>query len=263
MNILYIGDIMGKPGRHVVSKLLPGIRIKYDVDFVIAQAENVTHGKAMSKKHFAELQESGVDAFSGGNHTFERKDTLQMVNNHKYPVIAPANVQRGNSTSYKIIKHGNETVAMVSLLGYTIPSGYDQYTTSPLDCMDSLLPEILANNPTAIIVNIHGDVSSEKVMTGHYLDGKVTAVVGDHWHVPTADQRVLANGTAHVSDVGMCGVLNSSLGVDINVAIARWKGSVARNAMADLKEQQFNAVLITKEATSTRATSIVRIQEFI
>lgn len=264
MNILYIGDIMGAPGRMVVSKILPKIKIQHDIDIVIAQAENVTHGKGMSKRHYVELLESGVDAFSGGNHTFERSDTMRLVHDESRPVIAPANNKLNKSTLYKTItsKMGHN-VTFVSLLGYTIPTGYDADTTNPLECIDSLLTEISKDNTRAIIVNFHGDLSSEKVMAGFYLDGRVTAVLGDHWHVPSADARLLPKGTAHVSDVGMCGSLNSSLGVKSDLMIKRWLGHKVKNELEENSPFQFNAVVIKTSDESIHATSIERIQEYI
>jgi 2',3'-cyclic-nucleotide 2'-phosphodiesterase len=263
MNILYIGDIMGRPGRKIVSKLLPGLRIKYDIDVVIAQAENVSHGKGMSQKHFSQLEEAGIDGFSGGNHTIERQDTIDMVKSKSINVIAPANINGPLQHNFKIIKVKKSKVAIISLLGYTIPSGYSENTTNPLNEIDYLLPQVNMHNPNAIIVNIHGDVSSEKVMIGHYLDGKVTAVIGDHWHIPTADARVLANGSAHVTDVGMCGMLNSSLGVNVETAIKRWKGEKVKNRMEDSGALQFNAVLVSVDYKSKLAKSIERIQVYL
>jgi metallophosphoesterase (TIGR00282 family) len=260
MNILYIGDVMGRPGRKVLASVLPGLRIKYDIDVVIAQAENVSHGKGLSNKHYNELEEAGVDGFSGGNHTFERPDTMKLVLSPEAPVTAPANNTEQSHHCYKLVKKGKQTIAIISLLGYTFPNGYSTEYTNPLDEIDLLLPQVLAEKPTAIVVNFHGDLSSEKVMIGHYLDGKVSAVVGDHWHIPSADARVLPSGTAHVTDVGMCGTLNSSLGVEVDSMLKRWRGDKAKNVMATAAPYQFNAVLIKTKEDSLLAASIERIQ---
>lgn len=260
MNILYIGDVMGRPGRKVLAKVLPALRIKHDIDAVIAQAENVSHGKGMSLRHYSELEECGVDGFSGGNHTFERTDTMTLVENPDIPVTGPANVDGSAYGTYAVITaRDGQKVAVLSLLGYTIPNGYDDNVQNPLLVADEVLPNIFKQKPSAIIVNIHGDISSEKIMMGYYLDGKVTAVVGDHWHVPTADARVLAKGTAHVTDVGMCGTLNSSIGVDIERAIKRWRGEQVKNHMAEAEALQFNAALIKTLPNSMLAESIERV----
>ena len=181
MNILYIGDVMGRPGRKVLAKVLPALRIKHDIDAVIAQAENVSHGKGMSLRHYSELEECGVDGFSGGNHTFERTDTMTLVENPDIPVTGPANVDGSAYGTYAVITaRDGQKVAVLSLLGYTIPNGYDDNVQNPLLVADEVLPNIFKQKPSAIIVNIHGDISSEKIMMGYYLDGKVTAVGGDH-----------------------------------------------------------------------------------
>ena len=257
MKILYLGDVMGEPGRKVVSKLLPKIKIQHDIDAVIAQSENVTHGKGLSTNHCRELQEAGVNGFSGGNHTFERLDNMRMASDVNEPVLAPANVIGPAHDSFKLIKVNDGYVAFVSLMGYIAPKGYNHETTeSPLIAIDRILPKINENKPTAIIVNIHSEFSSEKVILGHYLDGKVTAVVGDHWHVPTADARVLPDGTAHISDVGMCGALNSSIGVDLNVAIERWKGGKIRNRLDSSPPWQLCGVIIEVNTKNGLAKSI-------
>ncbi len=263
MNILYIGDVMGRSGRKVLAKVQPGLRIQYDIDIVIAQAENVSHGKGLSERHYTELEEAGVDGFSGGNHTFERPDTMALVANPHIAVTAPANVSGASEHCYKLLNTKAGVVAIISLLGYTIPNGYGELVLNPLDEIDYLLPIVKKDTPAAIVVNIHGDVSSEKIMMGHYLDGKVTAVVGDHWHVPTADARVLPKSTAHITDVGMCGALNSSIGVDIDRAIKRWQGERVKNHMAETGTLQLNAVLIKTKSSSVLAESIKQIQVFI
>lgn len=263
MNILYVGDVMGEAGRLVVSKLLPNIRLQNNVDIVIAQSENVSHGKGMSMLHYAQLEEFGVNGFSGGNHSFERQDTINLVIDPKTPVVAPANLFGNTYNNFKIVTKNGFSVAIVSLLGYTIPSGYDDKTQNPLHCIDKLLPIIKKDFSGSIIVNFHGDISSEKVMMGHYLDGKVSAVIGDHWHIPTADERILSNSTAYVTDVGMCGALDSSLGVDWDIAIDSWKGSNAKHRMHNDPPYQFNAVLINIDNSNSKATKISRIREII
>ena len=263
MNVLYIGDVMGRAGRLAVTKLLPKVCMQNNVDIVIAQSENVSHGKGMSMLHYAQLEECGVNGFTGGNHSFERQDTINLVNNLDMPAVAPANVVGDTLNNFKIITKNGFSVAIVSLLGYTIPGGYDDNTQNPLICMDNLLPKIQKDFSGPIIVNFHGDVSSEKVMTGHYLDGKVAAVVGDHWHVPAADERILSGNTAYITDVGMCGALDSSLGVDWDIAIDRWKGSSAKYRMHNDPPYQFNAVLIDVDNTNNKAKSISRIREII
>ncbi len=256
---------MARPGRRVVAKVLPQILIAEDIDFVIAQGENVTHGKGMAKKHYYELEEVGIDAFSGGNHSLEREESRELIKDPKIPITAPANSSPDYYPKYKIVQKGDKKIAIVSILGYTFPNGYVNGINNPLTEIDLTLKELKAQKINNIIVNFHGDLSSEKVVFGYYLDGKVSAVLGDHWHVPTADARVLPQGTAHVSDVGMCGSLHSSLGVTLDVAINRWQtGDKMKNELEGTKKGlQFNAMLVAINDTTGLATSIKRIQRFV
>ena len=149
----------------------------------------------------------------------------------------------------------------VSLLANVFPE--DLEISSPLVRIDEILQKHSGDKLAAIVVNMHGDWSSQKVMAGHYLDGRVTMVVGDHWHVPTADARVLPEGTAHITDVGMVGTLNSSLGIDFSVTIPRWRdGEHTKQDMAEDPPFQFNALLV-KGATKTGAASVELIQKHL
>ena len=264
MKLLYIGDVMAKPGRSIVAELLPKLRKKHKIDVVVAQSENVSHGVGMSKLHYNQLKAAGVDFFSGGNHSVERKDTLDLIANENTPVNGPANLRQNPGPDYKLLETKNGAVAFVSLLGATFPKGYTRDVTNPLLKIDTVIHELRNQSPIAIVVNFHGDLSSEKRVAGYYLDGKVSAVVGDHWHVPSADAMVLPKGTAHVTDVGMCGTLHSSLGVPLDVIIPRWRdGAKNVNTMDDKPPYQFNAVLIDIDEKSGLARKIERIQEII
>lgn len=264
MKLLYIGDVMAKPGRLIVAELLPKLRKKHKIDVVVAQSENVSHGIGMSKLHYNELKDVGVDFFSGGNHSVERKETLELIANENAPVNAPANLRQNPGPDYKLLETKNGAVAFVSLMGATFPKGYSRDVSNPLLKIDTVLEELRAQSPIAVIVNFHGDLSSEKRVAGYYLDGKVSAVVGDHWHVPSADTMVLPKGTAHVTDVGMCGTLHSSLGVPLSVIIPRWRDGVKNvNTMDDKPPFQFNAVLIDIDEKTGLARKIERIQEII
>jgi metallophosphoesterase (TIGR00282 family) len=263
LRILYIGDIMGRPGREVTKKLLPELLEKLKPDLTIAQAENVTHGKGMSPAHMRELQAAGVQFFTGGNHTTERPAIKPLLADPAEPVIAPIN-QHGAEPEWGVkaieTKHG--IVQVVSLLGTIFPN-INAFMQNPLQAMDA----ILAKTPgpyVARLVNFHGDWSSEKRVIGYYLDGKVSAVVGDHWHVPTADAMVLPKGTAHITDVGMVGTLHSSLGVSVSTIIDRWHDGVAnKNDIAEDAPFQFNAVLITIDPKNGQARSIEPVQRVI
>lgn len=255
---------MGRPGRIIVQKILPDIRKTYGVDIVVAQAENISHGVGLRKSDYNDMRKAGIDFFSGGNHSVERKETLTMLADENLPVIAPINMHQTPSPGYKFLQTNKGKVAFISLLGNTFPKGMLLGASNPLVAVDEALKELQEQNPTATIVNFHGDVSSEKVMTGYYLDGRVAAVLGDHWHVPSADARVLPKGTAHVSDVGMCGVLHSSLGVKLSATIPRWRDGVKNTNILESKPPyQFNAVLVDINEQTGLSRSIERIQKII
>lgn len=264
MKLLYIGDVMAQPGRKIVSELVPGLRKKHKVDVVVAQSENVSHGVGMSKLHYLELKCVGVDFFSGGNHSVERKETLALIEDENTPVNGPANLRQNPGPDYKLLETDKGAVAFVSIMGATFPKGYSRDVSNPLKKLDQILDDLSGQSVVATVVNFHGDLSSEKRVAGYYLDGKVSAVVGDHWHVPSADTMVLPKGTAHVTDVGMCGTLHSSLGVQLEVIIPRWRdGKKNVNTMDSRPPYQFNAVLIDIDEKTGLARSIKRIQEII
>lgn len=255
MKILYIGDIMGRPGVNVVAKVLPQLKIDQHIDFVIAQGENVTEGRGLSIEDMQELQSYGVDFFTGGNWSLFRDGVLK--DNH--PVIRPANYPESTpGVGYKRIEHATGSVLVVSLLGKIVGKDAERHVNNPLQIIDEILEK--EGEAAAIIVNFHGDYSSEKRVIGYYLDGRVSAVIGDHWHVPTADAMVLPKGTAHITDVGMCGSLHSSLGVKTELIISRWKeGKTNRNELETSGAMQFNALLVN--ITDGLATNTSHIQQ--
>ena len=263
LRVLYVGDVMGSPGRAVIRTLLPEFMKKLRVDLTIAQAENVTHGKGMSPAHMRELQDAGVQFFTGGNHTIERPAILPLLADPAEPVIAPINqpgVEQEWGVKAVATKHG--IVQVISLLGTVFPN-LTAPMQNPLHAIDTILKKTTGPY-IARIVNFHADWSSEKRVIGYYLDGKVSAVIGDHWHVPTRDAMVLPKGTAHVTDVGMVGTLHSSLGVSVSTLIDRWRDDVAnKNDIAERPPYQFNAVLIVIDPKTGRARSIEPVQKVI
>ena len=258
MKLLYIGDVMGRAGREMVADTLPALKREYQVDAVIAQAENVTHGKGLSASHYQELRNLGIDFFTGGNHIFVRPEINPLLEDRNLPIIRPANYPDMPGLGAKLLPTPVGDIYVICLLGQIVGKDADIPMDNPLTVVDGLLEK--APKSVATIVNFHGDYSSEKVVIGHYLDGRVTAVVGDHWHIPTADARLLPKGTAHVTDVGMVGSLNSSLGISTDSIIPRWKDDIqTRNELDETRPWQFNAVLIDIDASTGRARNIERI----
>lgn len=255
---------MGEAGIETVEKVLPQIMSEHDIELVIAQAENVSAGKGITIADYARLEAAGIQFFTGGNHIFDTKEIYPKLADPSSPIIRPANYPAGTpGLGFKYVQVGTGQVLVISLLGQIVGRQSSQLLDNPLKVIDSILASQQDVSKLATIVNFHGDFSSEKVIIGHYLDGRVTAVVGDHWHIPTADARVLPKSTAHITDVGMCGALNSSLGVTFDSVIPRWRdGLQTRNMLETLGPRQFNAVLV--QATDNGlAESIQQIQHVI
>ncbi len=242
MKILYIGDIMAEPGIQVVSEVLSEIKKQHNPDFIIAQAENVSEGKGMTVVDMKRLQKLGIDFFTGGNHTPNKEELDSLLVNPESPVIGPVNLVGCGGPGYKYVNTKSGKVMIISIMGSKV--GKEIEIRNPLQTLDEVIA-LRDDDTYATILNYHGDYSSEKRIVGYYLDGKVTAVIGDHWHVPTADAMILPKSTAHITDVGMCGSLHSSLGVTLDSVIPRWKdGIVSKNKLATDRPYQFNAVLI-------------------
>ena len=262
MNILYVGDVMGEVGLQVVEQVLTGLRHEKQIDLVIAQAENVTEGRGITPTDFKRLRAAGVDFCSGGNWSLHHKSMRPAMSDPAQPIIRPANYPPGTpGLGYKYAPVGNGHVLVVSLLGHIVGKDADKPVDNPLHIVDQILEEQQEVPKVGVVVNLHGDFSSEKVIIGHYLDGRVTLVVGDHWHVPTADARLLPGGTAHITDVGMCGSLNSSLGITFDSVIPRWRDGVqTRNVLETAGPRQFNGVLVSSNSDGL-AGSIEQIRE--
>ncbi len=215
MKIIFIGDIFGQPGRRAVKSILPEIKEKFAPDFIIANGENAAHGAGITPKTAEEIFSSGIDVITGGNHSFDKRVMWEEWD--KFPdLLRPLNFpeQVPGKGITKIEKNGF-TLAVVNLQGrVSLPP-----TSSPFEAIDKLSHTIKAD---ALIVDFHAEATSEKIAFGYYADGKVSAVIGTHTHVQTNDAKILENGTAYITDVGMCGAINSVIGLDREIALKRF-----------------------------------------
>jgi 2',3'-cyclic-nucleotide 2'-phosphodiesterase len=218
MNILFIGDVFGQPGREALLRWLPGFREARAIDFVIANGENAANGAGITSKIALKLLGAGVDVITTGNHVWRQKEVYsflatdeRIVRPANYPVGAP-----GRGLTVRPAADGTE-VAVINLAGELFLST----GLSPFRIVDRLVEEAqeLAG---VIVVDLHAEATSEKVAMGHYLDGRVTAVLGTHTHVQTSDARVLPGGTAYMTDVGMTGPLESVIGVRTEIIVRRF-----------------------------------------
>jgi metallophosphoesterase (TIGR00282 family) len=246
MKILYLGDIMGNPGIKVVEDHLSDIVKKNSIDLVIAQSENVSDGKGITKLDFERLASAGVHFFTGGNWSLYREEIHSLLADNKKPIIRPANYPSGTKgLGYKYVETEFGKVLVISLLGQIVGRDSNAPMDNPLKIVDEILDLEASFTKIATVVNFHGDFSSEKLVIGQYLDGRVTAVIGDHWHIPTADAMILPKGTAHVTDVGMCGSLDSSLGIKTSIVIDRWRDQkIVKNEIEYEGRLQINGLII-------------------
>jgi 2',3'-cyclic-nucleotide 2'-phosphodiesterase len=265
MKILYLGDVMAEPGLQLVEKLLPALRRQYQIDLVIAQAENLSDGKGIRRSDFNRLKKAGVDFCTGGNHSLYRDEIYPQLSDPAQPIIRPANYPVNTpGRGYKYLSTPKGDVLVISLLGKIVGKDAELPVDNPLQVIDSILTVEAAHARIATVVNFHGDYSSEKLIIGYYLDGRVSMVVGDHWHIATADAEVLPKGTAHITDVGMCGSLDSSLGVKFDSLIIRWReGKPTQNIIETKGRMQFNALLATIDEKTGLATTVEYLRKII
>ena len=209
LTAIVLGDVFGGTGMRAVQDALPGLRAEYDADVVVVNAENAAHGSGTTPKQAAALLAAGADVLTGGNHTFRRAEIVQVLEQDPR-VLRPANLTtRGpGSGSVVVDVRGGFRVGVVNLIG----SVFIEAAQSPFAVVDDIVDRMRRETPL-IIVDMHAEATSEKIALARHLDGRVTAVVGTHTHVPTADERVLAGGTAYITDLGMSGPHDSVIGV--------------------------------------------------
>ena len=250
-----IGDVVGKLGRRAVAALLPEIRRSHGLDAVIINGENTAGGRGLTPRTADELYNAGVDVISGGNHTWENREIYPSLDSDAR-ILRPLNYPHGAPGHGVYHKDG---LAVVNVMGRT-------FMGAALDCpfraMDAALATLTGCK--VILVDIHAEATSEKVAMGFYLDGRVSAVVGTHTHVPTSDTRVLPGGTAYVTDLGMVGALNSVLGMQTAPVIERFLTQLPnRFDPVDKGRAVFNSVLIEIDDFTGRAVSIERLDREI
>jgi metallophosphoesterase (TIGR00282 family) len=260
LNILVIGDAIGRPGRNAIRKLLPPWRKESRADFVIANGENSAGGKGITRETARELFDAGVDVITTGNHVWRNKDVFGFIDSEPR-LLRPANFPCGMDIPGKgcgvFECAGSEfQVGVLNLMG--------RVHMEPIDCPFRAARAHLQQiheKTNIIIVDFHAEATSEKCAMGWFLDGKVSAVFGTHTHVPTADNRVLPNGTAYITDVGMTGAYDSVIGVTIEPVLERFlKGMPVRHEVAE-ENVNMSGALITVNPMSGKAISIERVFE--
>ena len=260
MKILAVGDIFGRPGRHAFRDMLPGIIRELGINFVIANAENAAGSRGLTPKIAEEILESPVDVLTSGNHIWEHDSINPYFDTH--PILRPHNVHdmlpgRGWGV---FMSSGGVRVAVVSLQGTVYMSEKGHIADNPFHSMDRLVPE-LKKESDIIIIDFHAEATSEKRALAWHLDGRVTALLGTHTHVQTADEEVLPQGTAYISDLGMTGPHASVIGLDKDVAIHRFVAGTKKGFKVAEGGVRFEGIVVDIDESTGRARSIERIQK--
>ena len=255
MRILFIGDVVGRPGRRVVRRAVPRLRRERSIDFVVANAENAAGGSGITPDTVGELLAAGVDCLTTGDHVFKQREGETVLReNHR--VLRPLNLsERAAGRGVGIYEAADgTTVAVINLQGRIFMPPID----NPFRAAETAL-EQLAGKTRLILVDFHAEATSEKVAMGWFLDGRVTAVCGTHTHIPTADERILPGGTAYITDLGMTGPYQSVLGRRTDRVLAALLTDMPQRFVVATGDVRLAAALITAEAETGKATNIQRI----
>jgi metallophosphoesterase (TIGR00282 family) len=254
LNILAIGDIIGKPGRNAVKEILPGLCAEPNIDLVVGNGENAAGGLGLTPSTAEDLFDSGIDVITTGNHIWAHSDIIPYLDG-ELPILRPLNYPPMNPGRGHLLKN---SVLIVNLVGRVFMSHVD----CPFRAMDQLLIDS-EHKSIPIIVDFHAEATSEKVAMGRYLDGRVSAVVGTHTHVGTADARILPGGTAYVTDIGMVGPKDSVIGDDPDSVIKRFLTQIPSRLSVGKGEVSFDAILVEVDEKTGKAVDIERIQKAV
>lgn len=259
MKILFIGDVVGKPGRQAVQVLVPNLIQEQNLDFVIANGENSAGGSGLTPQTAEELFSGGVDVITMGDHTWDQRDILKIIDTEPR-LLRPANFPQGTPGNGAAVydREGLPAIAVLNLMGRTF--------MKPLDCpFRAAVEEVekLRAQTPIIFVDMHAEATSEKIAMARFLDGKVSAVVGTHTHVQTADEQIFPNGTAFLCDAGFTGPKESILGREIEPIVERYLTQMPKKFDVAGGPVQFNACIVEIDNESGKATGISRINSVL
>lgn len=256
MKILFFGDVFGKPGRKALVAFLPNYLLKNSIDFVIANCENAADGRGITEQSAKDLFNAGVDAFTSGNHLWDRKEGIPTIINDKR-IVKPLNYpQQAPGNHYALLEKGTKKLLVCCLCGQSFMNPVD----SPVHKLEEFLP-IFKSLSQHIFVDFHAESTAEKRTLGFYFDGQISALVGTHTHIQTADEEILPQGTAYITDVGMTGAVDSVIGIKKEIAIEKIRtGLPVRHVTSD-SQVYINAVEIELDEETSQAISIKRIRE--
>jgi hypothetical protein len=255
MNILFIGDIVGRPGRDLVHRGLRGLVEHYGIDLTIANAENSANGFGITRDIGETILEWGVDVMTSGNHIWDKKEVLEYIGTEPR-LLRPANYPAGvpGRGSYVAQTGDGRAVGVINVMGRVFMTPIDDPFAVALREI-----EAIRHKTRVIFVDVHAEATSEKIAMGWHLDGKVTAVIGTHTHVQTADDRILPNGTAYLTDAGMTGPHDSIIGMEKEPSLARFLNGMPSRFEPATGNPRLNGVVIEADDRTGRATKIIRI----
>jgi metallophosphoesterase (TIGR00282 family) len=258
MRLLFLGDVVGRPGRRALAATLPRLRRDGEIDFVVANGENASHGKGINPRAAEELRDAGVDVITSGNHIWQSRDIVPYLRENQRllrPLNYPPDVP-GVGWTVRPARRSGVPVGVINLIGRT----FMPPASCPFLAVEELLPAVRRETPV-ILVDMHGEATSEKVCMGWFLDGKVSAVVGSHTHVQTADETVLPAGTAYLTDAGMCGPEQSVLGIRVDQVLYRFRSQMPVRFDVAAGPVLIQGALIDVDEATGLARSIARMRE--
>lgn len=254
MKILAVGDIVGENGLNKLKEILPNLKQREKIDFVIVNGENVAGGMGITEKHFKQILFSGADVVTLGNHTWSKKDVFNIIDEEK--LLRPANYPKGVvGKGYNIFKCKNKKIAVINLIGRT---NMGVLSENPFLEADEIIQNI-QNKADYIIIDFHAEATAEKIAFANYVDGRVNIIFGTHTHVQTADEMILPNGTAYITDIGMTGPINSVIGMDKKASIKRFVTTLPEKYKIAEGESKFNSCLFELDDKTCRIDKITRI----
>ena len=256
MNLLFIGDIVGSPGRQAIKDLLPGLVKEYNLDFVVANAENAAGGSGITPKVAQELFAAGVDVLTSGDHIWKKRDVFEIIDQEER-ILRPLNFPgQAPGRGFGIFKKKNKAIGVINVQGRVFMEALE----CPFRAAGKAQEE-LAKETKVILLDIHAEATSEKIALGWYLDGLVSAVVGTHTHIQTADERILPGGTAYITDAGMTGPYDSVIGRQTQDVLQRFLTAVPTRFEVATENVQLHGVLLDIDQDSGKARVITRIQK--
>jgi metallophosphoesterase (TIGR00282 family) len=256
LRILMIGDVVGRPGRRAVGEILPRLRERLDLDFVVANGENTAGGAGITPRTFEELVSAGVDVVTTGNHVFRRREILPLLDSAEDRLLRPANFSTrcpGRGLTVRRDRAGRE-VSVLNLQGRVFMSPSED----PFDVAEAVLEGL---RTSVLLVDVHAEATSEKEAMGWFLDGRASVVAGTHTHVPTADARVLPRGTGYVTDLGMTGPHESCLGVETDLILRRYRTGMPVRFDVATGDVRLQGLMAEIDAESGRTVRVERVEE--